>query len=360
MINRQRLVSTFLELAQIDSPSGEESVIARLISSKLKKLGANVIIDSYGNLIAKKEGIGTPLMLNVHMDTVEPGRGVKPIVEKSIIKSNGDTILGADPKAGLAIIIEALQSLHEDKKRSRSLELVFTKEEEASLGGAINLDYSNITAKEGVVFDGDEEVFKIFLSSPTYYALDVEIIGRSAHAGIEPEKGISAIEIASKIISRLNLGRLDVETTFNIGVIKGGSVRNAVPEKVTFEGEIRSRDKNKLEKILRQTEMLFNSFTSLYPDAKISLELKKDFEGFVIPKTHRMIKNASFVLKKLNLKPELKDSGGGSDANIFFTHGIEAIIVGTGVHEPHTTREYLNIDQMYDAARFCEEFVLSK
>lgn len=359
MIKKDRLVKTFIELVKIDSPSGEEAEFASFLSKKLKQLGAYVSLDAYDNVIAKLKGNGPPLMLNAHLDTVEPGRNIKPIIKNDIITSDGSTVLGADPKAGIAIILEALTSIIEENKSHPNLELVFTREEETSLGGAMNLDYSQISAREGIVFDGDEEVFKIYVSSPTYYALDVEIIGKAAHAGIEPEKGISAIEIASKLISNFSLGRIDEETTVNIGTIVGGSVRNAVPEKVTFQGEIRSRNKKTLEKIITKKEKIFKTHKAIYANAKINYTFNKDFEGFKLEENHPLIKKAKNVMiNKLGFKPVLKDSGGGSDANFFFTKDIEVIIVGTGTYEAHTTREYLKIPELFDAAKFCEAFIL--
>lgn len=357
MINKNRIVKTFFELVSIDSPSGEEEEISSVLAKKLKKLGGKIVIDSYGNLIAKFEGRGKPLMLNSHTDTVEPGRSIKPKTKGGKIVSDGTTIVGGDAKAGISIILEAIETARENKIAIRPLDVVLTREEETSLGGAKNLDYSLLRAKEGLVFDGDEEVYKIFVSSPTYYDLDVEITGRSAHAGVEPEKGISAIEIAAKMINGLKLGRLDEETTVNVGIIQGGSVRNAVPEKTRFHGEIRSRNKKTLERILKQTGSVFDSIAKNYPEAEIKVDFLKEFEGFKLLPSHPLIIKASNVLKGMELKAELKDSGGGSDANIFGENGLQVIIVGTGVYQPHTKREYVLIDQMLDSAKFCLEFI---
>ncbi|GIS64177.1 MAG: hypothetical protein CM1200mP3_04250 [Chloroflexota bacterium] len=163
------------------------------------------------------------------MDTVEPGRGIKPKLDGDRIVSEGDTILGGDCKAGVAAILEALESVVEDGAESRPIQLAFTREEEIGLVGARNLDLSLIMAKEAIVFDGEGTVNQITSSSPTYIGFDIEITGRAAHAGVEPEKGLSAILIASELITQLPQGRLDETTTFNIGTIEGGSVRNTVP-----------------------------------------------------------------------------------------------------------------------------------
>lgn len=357
MIDQKRLMDTFLDLVKIDSPSGEEKDVALEISKRLKKLGGIVELDSFGNVIAKFSGKGEPIMLSAHLDTVEPGRNINPVVRGDKINSDGRTILGGDPKAGVSAILEAITSLKEDKKSHLSIEVVLTREEESSLGGAINLDYQKVNSKRGIVFDGDEEVHKLFISSPGYYRIDVKIEGRGAHAGVEPEKGISAIEIASKIISKLKLGRLDYETTVNIGLISGGSARNAVPEKVEIYGEVRSRSNKKLLKQVEKVREVFNQVLKRYPDAKLELELLEEFKGFKLRPNHHAIKLASRILKEMNLEAELKDSGGGSDANIFHQHGIEVVVVGTGVYESHSTREYVVIPQMLQVAQFCEKII---
>ena len=235
MIRRDRIVETFCDLARIDSPSGEEEEIARHLVAKLEAMGLDVTRDDYGNVIAS-DGGDDPLILSAHMDTVEPGRGVKPSVAGERIESDGTTILGGDCKAGVAAILEALESILEDDTPHRSIEVAFTREEEIGLIGARNLDFSRIKGKEAVVFDGEGPPSRITSSSPEYIGFDMEITGRAAHAGVEPEKGISAIRIASEIITRLPQGRLDDETTFNVGTIEGGSVRNAVPEITKVRG----------------------------------------------------------------------------------------------------------------------------
>ncbi len=260
MIDNTRLIQTFKSLVKIDSPSGDEGKYAEFLDARFEKAGCKVERDLYGNLIAKRGGSGVPIILSAHLDTVEPGRGIKPQFVNGILKSDGSTILGGDAKAGISIILEALDTLMQNDFDCRPLEIVLTKEEETSLGGAKNLNYSKIKAKEGIVFDGDEKVNQIYISSPTYYNLDATITGIGAHAGVEPEKGLSAIKIASQIIHSLPLGRIDPETTVNIGLIEGGSARNAVPETVKLYGEIRSRNKKTLAKTLKTTKSKFKMF----------------------------------------------------------------------------------------------------
>lgn len=341
----------------MDSPSGEEEKIAKVLMTKLKDLGGKVEQDSYGNVIAKFNGSGDPIMLNAHMDTVEPGRGIKPIIKGDKITSDGKTVLGSDPKAGVAVILETLTSLKEQEIKHRALEVIFTKEEESTLGGSINLDYDLLAAKEGITFDGEWGVENICLSSPGYHRVELTVVGRSAHAGAEPEKGISAIKIAAEMISQLELGRIDDETTANIGLIDGGDAINAIPERVNIKGEIRSRNTQKLIRHTEHFKEVFDRVIKKHPGAEIDLNIVEEFRSYVLEPNHALVQKAIGVLKSMDLKPKLFHSGGATDVNIFSTHGISAIVVGTGEYEAHTTRESVLIPQMVQAAEFCEKIV---
>ncbi|OGH12771.1 MAG: hypothetical protein A2776_02830 [Candidatus Levybacteria bacterium RIFCSPHIGHO2_01_FULL_40_10] len=359
MIKKARLIKTFIDLVKIDSPSEHEDEIAKNLLSRLKKLGAKTDTDSYGNVFGFFEGIGDPFMLNSHMDTVEPGRGIKPQIKGDRIYSDGNTILGGDAKAGLTIILEALTSLVESGKKHIPINVVFTRGEESGLFGAINLNYGKLRAKQGITFDGDDDVSNVDISSPGYDRVDVTITGRGAHAGAEPERGISAIKIASEIISKLKLGRIDFETTANIGLISGGSARNAVPETVHFKGEVRSRDRKKLEKHTRHFEDVINNTMNKYPDASVNLVLEREFNPYRFEEQHPVIDKIKKAFSELKIKPNLHETGGGSDVNIFHNHGLQSIVVGIGDYEAHTTREYVVISQMVQAAEFCEKIVLA-
>src|SRR3989344_199338 len=357
MINQKRLVDTFLELVKIDSPSGSEGAIAKHVAKILEDLGLKVQIDSFGNVIGKLEGIGEPFMLNAHLDTVEPGRGIKPIVKGDIIKTDESTILGGDDKAGVSAILEALTSIVEGKVKHLPVEVVFTLAEEVGALGAKNLDYSLISAKRGVAFDGEAEVFNVATGEPGMLKVDLTIIVRSAHARAEPEKGISAIKIISEIISELNLGRIDAETTANVGLIEGGSVRNAVPERAHFKGEIRSRNNEKLKNHLAHFQEVFDRILEKYPEAKIELELEEAGEAYILDIEHKTIKHVHASLTELEIEPKLAPLGGLTDVNVFHKKGIEAVVVGAGGYNMHTKREYVVISQMEQAARVCEKLV---
>lgn len=355
MIQRERLVRTFCELVTIDSPSGQEEEVARRLVRELESLGLEVERDDYGNVIAREpDGGPNPLLLSAHMDTVEPGRGIRPEVQGDRIVSDGSTILGGDCKAGVAAILEAIRSVLEDGLGHRPFEVAFTREEEVGLVGARNLDFSRITAREAIVFDGEGPPNTITSASPTYVAFDVEVTGRAAHAGVEPEKGLSALRIAAQLVERLPQGRLDAETTFNIGTLQAGTVRNAVPEKATLQGEFRSTDPETLEALGLQVRRAVEDLRRANPEAIIELKVETQFEAYRLTEDDAMARKVKAALDRLGMAPVLKASGGGTDANIFRRHGIAAVVVGMAVTGMHTVRESVSVPDLVDAARLCE------
>ena len=353
MVDQERLVNSFCELVRIDSPSNEEEDVSKHLEERLRLLGFQVQRDAHGNVIASEDGDDL-LLLSAHMDTVEPGRGIKPQVKGDRIESDGTTILGGDCKAGVAAIMEALESASQEGRARRPVQVVFTRGEEIGLIGASNLDYSMIRAKEAVVFDGNGPVNRITGSSPTYVSFDVTVKGRAAHAGVEPEKGLSAIRIASDIISELPHGRLDEETTFNVGLISGGSVRNAVPAEVTFGGEFRSRNTETLDLLRMQVMATMREARERYREATIQEELEVLFHMYNLDPNDPVVRMVTRVMGEMRLTPDIQPSGGGTDANAMRLNGIDCVVVGMSTHEMHTVNEYVLIPDLLTTARFCE------
>ena len=359
MIDQERLVNSFCEMVRIDSPSDEEEEVAKHLTEKLTQLGFQVQRDAHGNVIASEEG-DDPLLLSAHMDTVEPGRGIKPEVQGDRIVSDGTTILGGDCKAGVSAILEGLQSVKDEGLSRRPLQVVFTRGEEIGLIGATNLDYSMIRAKESVVFDGNGPVNTITGASPTYMSFDVTVKGRAAHAGVEPEKGLSAIRIATEIISQLPQGRLDEETTFNVGFISGGSVRNAVPAEATFGGEFRSRNTETLDLLRLEVLAKLEQARQRYGEASIEEDLEVLFHMYNLDPNDQIVKLVTRVMGDLNLRPNIQPSGGGTDANVMRHHGIECVVVGMSTNEMHTVNEYVVVPDLVNTARFCHMVVTAE
>lgn len=356
-VNPERLVQTFLSLIGHDSPSGEEEELAQFLLHSLQDLGMEARRDDYGNVIALS-GMGVPLLLSAHMDTVEPGRDVKARLSGGRIVSDGTTVLGGDPKAGIAAILEGLRAFSQEKPLP-CVQVVLTRQEEIGLVGARRLDYSLIQAREGVVFDGDGPVNRVTNAAPSALTIRVEATGRAAHAGLEPENGLSAIRPLADLALRLPQGRLDPETTANVGIIQGGTVVNAVPEHATLRAEMRSRNRLTFERVRSEIEKSTSEVQLTYPDVTLASDLRVGFESYEFQKDHSAMDRVVRALLALNLAPNLGPSGGGTDTNVFFQHGIAAPVVGMGGGNYHTVREFVEIEQLVDSARFCVELLRS-
>ena len=356
MIDRDRLVSTFTDLVRIDSPSGEEAAVADDLTGRLSNLGFTVSRDAYGNLIASEPG-DSPILLSAHMDTVEPGRGVNPIIDGDVIHTDGSTVLGGDCKSGIALILEALESLRGDGAARRPVEIALTREEEIGLVGAKNLDFSMLRAKQAIVFDGEGPAYHVTTGTPTYLAFDIDVTGRAAHAGVEPEKGISAIQIAAEMIVQMRIGRLDENTTFNVGLIEGGSVRNAVPEHALLRGETRSHDPEALERVRAYLLNIVQDTQGRWSEATINCELQEQFVGYRLDENTGLLARVKETLTALGMTPELALSGGGTDGNVFVLNGIEAVVVGAAMHDAHTVRESVRISELEQGAQLCRALI---
>lgn len=364
MINRERMVSEFKSLVSIDSLSKRERRMADLLTQKMKALGCEVYEDNAGqeiggntgNLICTIKGNKAvpPLMITAHMDTVEPGEGKKPIEENGIIHSDHTTVLGGDDAAGIECILEVLRVLKEDGIEHGDIQAVFTIAEEGGLFGAKHLDYSRIYAKYGIVLDSDGPIGTVAVKAPSQYRMYVTVKGLASHAGVAPEKGISAIQIASAAINAMKLGRIDFETTANVGVINGGRETNIVCDRVEIKAEARSRDKEKLE---RQKEHMRECFEKAASDFGGSIDFRAvlEYPSYNIAKDAKILSVLKKAAEAIGIEMIPEETGGGSDTNIFNGKGIEAVDVSVGMDKVHSVDEQIRIDDMVKAA----EFVLS-
>jgi tripeptide aminopeptidase len=365
--NHDRLKDLFLELVQIDSLSRREHAVAVRIQREAESAGASCHFDNAGekvrgdsgNLIAKIAGnvAGAPaFLLAAHMDTVAPGEGVKPIVEGDVIRTDGSTVLGGDDKSGCAVICEVLHRLRELEIPHGPIEAVFTICEEIGLQGARNLDLALIAAKEALVYDSDAPGHLV-IRAPSSVGMRFTVKGLEAHAGVAPERGLSAIKIASTAIAAMNLGRIDDETTANLGVIEGGRAGNIVPGEVVVRGEARSRSAAKLQ---AQVDHMVACFKDAVASASVMVDGKRyaatldhsvsrGFDGMNVPEDAPLVKKVIEAARRLGHTLEPQGTGGGCDANILNQRGIVAANVGTGMREIHTTREWLDVNDMIAA-----------
>ncbi len=358
MIDRDRIVKTFLDLVAIDSPSGDEEVIAAELVTRLKSLGLDAAQDGHGNVLARREGTGDAILLSAHMDTVEPGRGIKPVFDgDDIIRTDGTTILGADNKAGCAVILEVIQSVVEDGERARPIEVAISRGEEVGLVGAVNMDYSRITAKVAIVIDSGGPPSSVQGSSPYSYGYTVEVHGRSAHAGLEPEKGVPAISIAAEAVLGLPQGRIDFETTGNVGLIRGGAVRNAVPDFCRVDGEMRSMEFEKVESLVAQAKDHLSEVRKRHPEARIEDDFSLGYPGYKLEPDDPAAMLLFAALRGMGMTPDPHPVGGGTDGNVFRGKGIASVVIGRGGYNQHTKAEYLVIPEMLECARVVEAVV---
>jgi len=373
MINQERIKNLLLELVQIDSVSRKERDVAERIKKYCEEMGATVEIDdagskvggNSGNVIARFPGTipgAEWIMMSAHMDTVVPGEGVKPVVEGDIIRSDGTTVLGGDDKSGCAVIIETIRCLQEQNIPHAPIEAVFSICEEVGLLGAKHVDTSKLNSKYGLVFDSDDPGF-LFTKGPSADHMEWKIYGLESHAGVAPEQGISAIRIAAEAINNMKLGRIDDETTANIGVIEGGKATNITPNLVTLRGEARSHDEKKLDAQTAHMTGCFEDAAAKHEvtvegvttKARVEAHVTREYSAMNVPDSSRVVQLVYQAAARLGQKVETLASGGGCDANIFNQRGIECANFGTGMRAIHTVKEWLDVKDMYASAEMTLE-----
>jgi tripeptide aminopeptidase len=354
-MSKKEIVDLFTDLVKIDSPSGKEEKVARYIADYLKNIGIKSSRDRFGNLLAKVEGEGEPMIYSAHMDTVQPGEGINPVIKGDLIKSDGKTILGGDDKAGITAILLAVKRLKEKNIRHYPIELIFTGEEETGLKGAFNLDFKNIKSKIGIVADSSRPLGHITIAAPFIFNMDIEIKGKGAHAGAFPEKGISAIQIAAKAIGELRLGRINSGTTCNIGLIEGGSARNSIPETVSIKAEARSHYREQAEE---QVELFRKAFTKWAKKYKAKLVFKSKYScpGYAYSKSDKFIKKIAEQNALHKFKTVYERSGGASDSNVYAGKNIRAIDISYGGADVHTVNESVKISEIGKLAAWLFDF----
>jgi tripeptide aminopeptidase len=349
MIDQDRLLETFLNLVQIDNPSGEETAIARHVRGLLEALGLMVEEDSIHNLLARVPGEGEPLLFNAHMDSVAPCLGVRPVVASGIVRSGGDTVLGADDLAGVAAILEGVRATLERGQPHRAAEILFTVQEEVGLRGAAAFDTSKLRSCEGFTLDSGGDFGRITLGAPSQDSLHAMVIGRAAHAGVAPEQGINAIVVAGRALADMPLGRIDHETTANIGIIKGGDATNIVPPQVELWGEARSHDQEKLvEQIRAMVAALENAAREHM--ASVRVEVTHKYDAYRLAEDTPIVQRAVAVLRAMGVEPRFEISGGGSDVNIFVQRGLSVANLSVGYRAIHSTDEHIAVADLVRAA----------
>jgi tripeptide aminopeptidase len=347
-------LSRFVELAAIPSPPGEERDVADRVVAELHDLGLEVEEDAcgpeigstIGNLYARLEPTGTnggtPLFFCAHLDTVPPQGAITPFVEDDVVRNAGGTILGADNKAAVVSMVDAVRRVVEERRPHAGIELLFTPKEEVGLVGARAFDTDRLRARVGYVYDMAADIGVVIMAAPSARKIDFRFHGRAAHSGMYPEEGRSAIAAAARAISDFRLGRLDEETTANVGVIQGGSARNIIPEWCTFEAEARSLDDRKLADVLE--EMLeAATFAASLAECDVETEVSEEYRGYRFKRDDEVVRLAVAALERTGYDVRFETTGGAADANVFNERGLQCLNLANGMTEIHTPDEHISV-----------------
>jgi len=364
LIELERVKSDFVELLRIDSPSYREADVAAWLASRFAEFGVEASDDgsggrlngNSGNLVARIPGNeAPPVLLNAHMDNVPPCEGVNPVIDGDVVRTDGRTVLGGDDKCGCIAILSAVREIVTGGQPHPPLEIVFTAAEETGLEGALALDYGAISARHGFVAESGS-VGAITVKAPSSDRWDAVVRGKAAHAGVAPEKGINAIRIAAEAIAEMRVGRLDDETTANVGLIRAGEARNVVPPLCTVGGEARSHDRRKLEAQVRHVRQCFEDAARRH-GGEVELTVSRTYESFDIALDEWPYRVAEQAARTVGLDPVARPTGGGSDANVFSDHGIVCVILGRSSSEVHTTEEHVSLRDLHRACLWLAQII---
>ncbi|HVM17119.1 MAG TPA: M20/M25/M40 family metallo-hydrolase [Gaiellaceae bacterium] len=350
----------FLELAAITSPPGEERPVADVVARYLRDLALEVEEDdagarigaNAGNLLCRVpgRGSGTPLFLCAHLDTVPPQGPVEPVVEDGVVRNGAGTILGADNKAAVAAMLVAARRIVAENRAHAGIELLFTPKEEVGLLGAGAFDHTRLEARLGYVYDQAAPIGEIVLGAPTQISIAARFHGRAAHAGMYPEEGRSAIAAASRAIADLRLGRVDEESSANVGLIRGGSARNIVPEWCSFDAEVRSHDAARAAE-LAQEVVDACTFAAGVEDCQVETQVEETYRAYRFRRDDEVVRLAVAALERVGCEPTFALSGGGADANVFNERGLPCLNLANGMTDIHTPDERIavaDLERMVD------------
>lgn len=363
MINRERMVENFINMAKISSPSLKEREVADYIKKELESIGLEVIEDNAGEKTGGNSGniIGIlrapgkkKVLLSAHMDTVLPCDKVNPIIENGIIKSDGTTVLGGDDKAGIANIIEAIRVIKENNFDHSEIIVVCSIAEEIGLLGAKNFDIEKYAPDYSFILDSSGKPGIAIIQTPYSAKGEMKIIGKPAHAGIAPENGINALTVAAHAITKIKLGRIDSETTSNIGVVRGGEAVNIVMPEVTLHYEARSFSGEKLDSLLKETNDIFVEVAKEF-GAEFENNVVKGYSGYHLDKNEDILKYFEKACMNAEVEYITKSTGGGSDSNIYNEKGYKALTIAVGMTKVHTKKEYIEIEDMVKTAKLVVE-----
>lgn len=349
------VVDLFTELAALPSPPGEERAVADAVIRYLRDLGLTVDEDDAGSKVGSNAGNlycrlgptdgGSPIFLCAHLDTVPPTAAIEPVLEDGVIRNGADTILGADNKSAVAAMLEGARRVLVENRPHGGIELLFTPKEEVGLLGAAAFDHERLQARLGYVYDQAAPIGEVILGAPYSRAMQVRFHGRAAHSGMYPEEGRSAVAAAARAVSDLRLGRVDEETTANVGIIQGGTAGNIIPEWCTLDAEARSHDEQKLEQLVQEMVDAF-SFAAGLEDCEVETKISKSYKGYRFKSEDPVVRIAHAALEQSGYAPSYALSGGAADANVFNERGLACLNLANGMQDIHTSDERITVEDL--------------
>jgi tripeptide aminopeptidase len=356
MINEQRLRETFLTLVGFNSPPKQETALGEWCAARLRDAGLSARRDGAGNWIAESPGraSGKRIFFCGHLDTVAPTEGLQVVEEDGVFRTDGRTILGADDKAALAAILEAVTVLSERSVAHGPLQVVFTVEEETGLNGARSLDPEVIRGALGFVLDASGPTGTLITAAPSHEIFEVTYTGRAAHAGFCPETGVSALQAACRAVASMPLGRIDEETTANVGIVRGGTANNIIPAEAYVKAEARSRDPEKLAAQVAAMTRAFEEGAAAV-GAAVTIHRNACYQAYRFAPDDPPLALAAAALRRLGREPAFRPTGGGSDASIFNARGIPTAVLTCGYMDAHAVTEHVSLADM----RLAAEWVLA-
>lgn len=361
LVNKERMLAEFKEVVAVPCHTLQERSVFEMLRAKLEALDFTVEEDgageklggNCGNLWAFLPGnkVGAvSVLLSAHMDGVDPCGGTTVVQKDGVLYSDGTTILGGDDKSGVVAILEGVRMLVEENAEHGDIQILFTIAEEGGVNGSRCMDRSKLKAQVAYALDGEGAPGEIVIGAPGQYRYKINVHGKKAHGGLEPEKGINAIMIAAKALAEVKrYGRIDEETTCNIGIIGGGVATNVVPDLVEIEGDVRSRNNEKLEAIREEVVSTICNAVEKY-GAKVTAEVEHKYSSFLIDTESTVVKLAKSACSMYGFAPDITQTGGGSDANFLNAYGVPCVILGTGMQNVHTVEEFIKEEDLYNSA----------
>jgi tripeptide aminopeptidase len=346
------VLDLFVELAAVPSPPGEERAVADLVTGYLRDCGLEVDEDdtgaetgsTMGNLYSRIEPTtdGEPLLLCAHLDTVPPTAAIEPEVDDGVVRNSAGTILGADDKAAVAVMLDAVRRTLAEGRLHAGIELLFTPKEEVGLVGAYAFDHTRLQASLGYVYDQAAPIGTVILGAPYSRSLEVTFHGRAAHSGMHPEDGRSAIAAAARAIAEMRLGRVDDISTANVGTITGGTATNIVPEWCTFVAEARSHDETRLADLIQEMQDAI-TFAAGVAECDVETKMRKSYRGYRFARNDRAVTLAAAALERCGYAVTYELSGGAADANVFNERGLQCVNLANGMTHIHTSDEHISV-----------------